>query len=317
MSAVAPAPAAARRRSRTTRSTPRRAALALAGAGVLLGAAAGTGAPAVAAPAPQPGPTGASVSAVGPLGEATASPDGPTTLTLTGSGFQSIDGGFGGIYVLFGWVADGAWQPSAGGGFGVTYAYQPDVQAAENSGYQKFVTFPGSTTASEANGSEVALDGSWATDLVIPGPVLQVTDASGANPRELDCRVETCGVITFGAHGVVNANNETFTPISFTTAEGAAPVEEPAVEVSPAEAPAEEAPADQGEDASAEGSASAEEPPASAAAAAEDGAATADDESGSSSAAPWIIAGTTAAAAIGSTTAAVVAVRRRKASSEA
>ena len=29
--------------------------------------------------------------------------DGESTLKLSGSGFQSVEGGFGGIYVLFGW----------------------------------------------------------------------------------------------------------------------------------------------------------------------------------------------------------------------
>ena len=30
----------------------------------------------------------------------------------------------------------------------------------------------------------------------------------------VDCRKVTCGVITVGAHGVANANNETFTPVT-------------------------------------------------------------------------------------------------------
>jgi hypothetical protein len=46
---------------------------------------------------------------------ATADPDYATTLTLRGCGFQSVPKGYGGIYVLFGWVADGAWQPSKAG----------------------------------------------------------------------------------------------------------------------------------------------------------------------------------------------------------
>ncbi|TGO06756.1 hypothetical protein [Serinibacter arcticus] len=296
-----------------TATPPRtRTATLLAGAGALalaaLGLAAGGGA-AVAAPAPQNGPTGASVAVVGPSGGAAASPDGETTLSLSGSGFQSIDGGFGGIYVLFGWVADGAWQPSAGGAFGVGYAYQPDAQAAENSGYQKFVTFPGSTTASEANGSELALDGTWATELVIPGPVLSVTDAAGANPRDIDCRVETCGVITFGAHGVVNANNETFTPISFApVAEAVAPVETAVPEPAPTETPE---PSETEEPVAAEPSTTA------AVEAAEEesvGSAEADAGGGGSSAAPWAVAGSAAAAGIGAATAAIVAARRRRAS---
>lgn len=287
-------------RSRTTALLAGAGALALAGFGLVAGAGAAAAAP--VPPAPQNGPTGASVTVVGPTGGASASPDGETTVSLTGTGFQSIDGGFGGIYVLFGWVADGAWQPSAGGTFGVGYAYQPDTQAAENSGYQKFVTFPGSTTASEANGSELALDGSWATDLVIPGPVLSVTDAAGANPRDIDCRVETCGVLTFGAHGVVNANNETFTPISFAPAEAAAPVETTAPEAAPAET---------AEPTAAEASTSdaTEATGNSSVASAE---ANGETEGTGSSAAPWVVARSAAAAGIGAATAAIVAARRRR-----
>ncbi|PWD50929.1 hypothetical protein C8046_09965 [Serinibacter arcticus] len=260
-----------------------------------------------AAPAPQPGPTGATVTAVSSLGDRVASPDGETTLTLTGAGFQSIDGGFGGLYVLFGWVADGAWQPSAGGGFGETYAYQPDTQAAENAGYQKFVTFPGSSTASEANGAELALDGSWATDLVIPGPVLTVTDAAGENARELDCRVETCGIITFGAHGVVNANNETFTPISF------APVAAAESEAAP-EAPAETATESPSETATPTPQATPSPEGEVTASAQESG--TSDvgsaDTGSDSSAAPWVVAGSAGAAAIAAAVTAGVVAKRRK-----
>lgn len=300
-------------RSRTTALLAGAGALALAGFGLVAGAGAAAAAP--VPPAPQNGPTGASVTVVGPTGGASASPDGETTVSLTGTGFQSIDGGFGGIYVLFGWVADGAWQPSAGGTFGVGYAYQPDTQAAENSGYQKFVTFPGSTTASEANGSELALDGSWTTDLVIPGPVLSVTDAAGANPRDIDCRVETCGVLTFGAHGVVNANNETFTPISFAPAEAAdaavAPVETTEPESAPAETAAPSETAESAEPTAAEASTSdaTEATGDSSVASAEAGGET---EGTGSSVAPWVVAGSAAAAGIGAATAAIVAARRRR-----
>lgn len=147
-----------------------------------------------------------------------AADDGPTTLTLEGSGFQSVAGGFGGIYILFGSVTGDAWAPSQGGGFGTTYFYQPDTQDANNAGMQGFVAFPGSSTEGDAGGV-MTDDGSWSTELIVSGPVFTVTDADGAE-RELDCRVETCGVITLGAHGVVNASNETFTPVSFEAAGG-------------------------------------------------------------------------------------------------
>ncbi|MDR1635157.1 MAG: hypothetical protein LBS27_09630 [Bifidobacteriaceae bacterium] len=164
-------------------------------------------------PAQPAGAAGASVAVSGKQGAAAANADGPTTLRLAGSGFQSIQGGFGGIYVLFGSVS-GNWRPSAGGVGGRDFLYVPDVQAKDNAGREKFVAFPGSETAASANGGAIAADGSWSTTLEVPGAVFEVEDASGAAQR-VDCREVQCGVITIGAHGVVNANNETFTPVSF------------------------------------------------------------------------------------------------------
>lgn len=175
-------------------------------AGALAGlAVGGVGGPARAA--------GASVAVAGVGGEARANAEAATTLTLTGSGFQAIEGGFGGIYVLFGAVS-GDWRPSAGGVGGRDFLYVPDAQTKDNAGREKFVAFIGSETASSANGGVIAADGSWATTLVVPGAVFDVEDAAGQAQR-VDCRQTQCGVITIGAHGVVNANNETFTPVSF------------------------------------------------------------------------------------------------------
>jgi hypothetical protein len=159
----------------------------------------------------------AGVAVVGPDGTARADVAHSTTLTLTGSGFQSIPGGFGGVYVLFGWVNDpagGAWKPSQGGTTGRSYRYVPDVQDRQNAGYERFVSFPGSDTASSANGGLIAADGTWSTSLVVPGPTFQAVDADGAVVTT-DCRLVQCGVITIGAHGVVNPSNETFTPVAF------------------------------------------------------------------------------------------------------
>jgi hypothetical protein len=160
----------------------------------------------------------ARVNVEGPEGGARADLSHASTLKLTGSGFQSIAGGFGGIYVLFGWVSDpasGAWKPSQGGTTGTSYRYIPDVQDRDNAGYEKFVAFPGSETAASANGGLISADGSWSTTLNVPGPTFQSTDANGA-VITTDCRRVTCGVITIGAHGVVNPTNETFTPVEFT-----------------------------------------------------------------------------------------------------
>lgn len=169
-----------------------------------------------------PSPT-AVVTVTSEAGDGVAPEDGPSTLTLDGSGFQAVDGGFGGVYVMFGVVQDG-WQPSQGGVFGSSYVYQMDSQEAENAGYNVFVSFPGSTTEAEANGGVLDPDGTWSAALNVPGPVLTVSDADG-NESQVDCRVETCGVITMGAHGVVNANNETFTPVSFEPAAAEEPSE--------------------------------------------------------------------------------------------
>lgn len=161
-------------------------------------------------------------------GGARAQSDGPTTLTISGSGFQSLPKAFGGVYLMFGWVSDpggGTWRPSRGGHTGSELLYVPDSEAKDNQGYQRFIAFPGSSTSDSANGGELAADGSFSLSLVVPGPTFTAQDRDG-NSRDVDCREVQCGIITVGAHGVVNANNESFTPISFVS--GAAPATEPA-----------------------------------------------------------------------------------------
>lgn len=194
-------------------------------------------APAVPAAAATAGPQ---VVVTGEGGQAVAAPDAATVVQLAGTGFQSVAGGFGGIYVLFGWVDEAAgdgWRPSAGGASGVQYRYAVDEQSQENAGHQRFVAFPGGSTAVEANGGEVAADGTWATELTIPGATLTALGPDGGTD-EVDCRQVTCGVITIGAHGVANANNESFTPVAF--APEAGPESEPvAATDEPSAAPAE------------------------------------------------------------------------------
>nr|WP_157528868.1 hypothetical protein [Kibdelosporangium sp. MJ126-NF4]CEL20537.1 putative minor silk ampullate protein [Kibdelosporangium sp. MJ126-NF4]CTQ89448.1 putative minor silk ampullate protein [Kibdelosporangium sp. MJ126-NF4] len=146
-----------------------------------------------------------------------ADPAYATSLTVQGQGFQSVKNGHGGIYVFFGWVSDpagGAWRPSKGGASGATFRYVQDRETKDNNGYQRFVAFPGSDTASSANGGLLNENGTWSTKLNIPGAKFKAADRSGG-VAEVDCLKTQCGVITVGAHGVVNANNETFTPISF------------------------------------------------------------------------------------------------------
>ncbi|BDI23044.1 hypothetical protein [Herbiconiux sp. L3-i23] len=176
------------------------------------------------------------VDAVAPDGSRlTAAADAETVLTVSGSGFQSIPAGFGGIYVMFGTVSGDSWQPSAGGESGIDYRYVNDDPESP-AGFQQFIAFPGSSTEAEASGGTISPEGTWSATITIPGSALEVTDSSGA-VSQLDCLVERCGIITIGAHGVVNANNESFTPVVFEAAATPEPTTpatpEPAAEPTP------------------------------------------------------------------------------------
>jgi hypothetical protein len=151
-----------------------------------------------------------------------------TTITVSGSGFQAVKGGHGGIYVFFGTVKQG-WQPSKGGRTGSDYFYVPDSEAKANQGFQRYVAFPGSDTADSANGGVMSASGGWSTQLVVPGATFQAYDRDG-EVTTVDCRTVTCGVITVGAHGVTSSRNETFTPVSVaksTSTPGATATAEP------------------------------------------------------------------------------------------
>lgn len=153
-------------------------------------------------------------------GSAVIDPTYMTQLQLSGSDFQSIKNGHGGIYVLFGAIK-GTWQPSKGGKTGVNYFTVPDSESKNNGGYAKFVTFPGSDTADSANGGQISSDGEWSTTMNVPGAKFKTLDRNG-KATTIDCREMTCGVITIGAHGVTNATNETFTKVSVESLSGAA-----------------------------------------------------------------------------------------------
>jgi hypothetical protein len=146
------------------------------------------------------------------FGKAQADPTYLTTLSLRGTGFQAIKNGYGGIYVFFGTVR-GKWRPSQGGVTGEDYFYVPDSESKNNQGFQKFIAFEGSDTAGAAQGIMKA-DGSWSTTINIPGAKFNTVDRNG-NVTSIDCLKVTCGIITIGAHGVKNARNESFTPITF------------------------------------------------------------------------------------------------------
>ena len=206
-------------------------------ASAALVASAASPAPASAAPAAAPSTASVTVDRVDglPAGE-------PTSLQVTGSGFQVVTGGFGGLYVLFGWVDDpegGTWRPSQGGVTGTDLRYAVDEAARDNAGHQVFVAFPGSQTAVEANGGTLGEDGSFSTTVAVPGARFAAPDAEGGT-SEIDCLQVTCGVLTIGAHGVENATNETFTPVTFATDDApATPTAEPSAteQVEPAESP--------------------------------------------------------------------------------
>lgn len=187
----------------------------------------------LAAPAQAAG----SVSVANAEGKAVADPQYATRLTVSGRGFQSIKGGRGGIYVAFGTVK-GAWQPSRGGVTGRDYFYVPDSESGKNNGFQKYVAFPGSDTAAEANGGTLSTSGAWSTSLTVPGSSFQAADRNG-KATTIDCLKVQCGVITVGAHGLKNAHNETFTPIRFEQGSGSAAPSTPASgQPSPTAAPA-------------------------------------------------------------------------------
>ena len=147
--------------------------------------------------------------------------EGETAVTVSGTGFQSIRGGFGGIYVLFGTVTSDNWQPSKGGVTGKDYSYAADDET-KPAGYESLVVFPGSATSYAATGGEISADGSWQSKLTIPGAKFTTYDRSG-NASEVDCTTVQCGIITIGAHGQINANNESFTPVAFSPSAVGAP----------------------------------------------------------------------------------------------
>jgi hypothetical protein len=147
----------------------------------------------------------------------TADPDYATRFTLHGSGFQAVKGGFGGIYVLFGTVK-GAWQPSKGGVSGQDFVYVQDSETKDNHGYERFVSFQDGGTLYAANGGIINPDGTWSADLVVPGSKFPARGRDGG-VEQIDCLQVQCGIITVGAHGVVDPQNETFTPVRFAVPE--------------------------------------------------------------------------------------------------
>ncbi|MDQ6522063.1 hypothetical protein RB608_00550 [Nocardioides sp. LHD-245] len=218
----------------TSRPISRLIVLALLATSLVVALTATTTAPAAAA---------ARITVTNDRGTAAADSKYRTELTISGSGFQVVKGGFGGVYLMFGWVKDprgSSWKPSKGGVTGSDYRYIPDSEdAANNQGYLKFIAFPGSSTSSEAN-AVLGKNGSFKVTLTVPGPTFQSVDRNG-KVTTVDCTKVTCGVITVGAHGVKNPSNETFTPVRFSRVYDAAPAtgqEQPATGADQAAPPA-------------------------------------------------------------------------------
>lgn len=164
---------------------------------LVIGLAVGTG-----SVVPDSADAAARVSVSNEFGNAAADIEHGTTLNLRGSGFLANQGGFGGIYVFFGIRQGGE------------YLYIPDAESKNNAGFQRFLSHPGNTQTGSAAHGTINADGTWQTTLNVPGATFQTTNRSG-QVVNVDCRTQTCGVITIGAHGVNEPRNETFTPVNF------------------------------------------------------------------------------------------------------
>jgi hypothetical protein len=161
-----------------------------------------------------------------------------STVTVNGSDYlvpphaPGVDV-FGGVYVFFGWVAGGAWGPSArnssnnNGSFGYTYSYRGDSGDGstrdDGSGRVRLVSF----TTGGISGSDTPFhmddNGNWTTTLTIEGSTYTFTDPATGQPKTVNCQQTQCGVFTIGAHGIASATNERFVPIGFAGAPAVAP----------------------------------------------------------------------------------------------
>ncbi len=172
--------------------------------------------PAMAAPGGTATGTGTNHSSLSPTltvapGQS-LNPAGDSLLQLTGTGYATVSDfntNFGGAYLLFGVVTpsdpndSGSWAPSAGGVGGVNYDYAPVAGV-----YQSQVNYPIGGT--EAGLGTMDANGNWTSSFLIPGATF-----TGQYGRQINCLVDQCGVITFGAHGQLSSGVEVFTPVTF------------------------------------------------------------------------------------------------------
>lgn len=174
--------------------------------------------PTVPAPDPDEGPYGTSrgTSLTGTDSYITVTPgyaldpDGTTSVTVEGFNFNpgpAVDpgAGSGGIYVGLGQAADPDsedWRRSKGGVTGPG----ADLDYAS----PRFVAHQNSADGDVADAMMDA-DGYWKFELDVPGSTLESFFGGSA----IDCLESRCGVYSFGAHGVVNADNEAATFLHF------------------------------------------------------------------------------------------------------
>lgn len=137
------------------------------------------------------------------------------TVTVTGSGFNPaanvgtrppLAGQPTGVYLVFAKLGD-PWRPSEGA-----------PSTARTVLDQKWVLPAASRAVLDPAGTnpdyvELKADGTFSAGL----------DVTAVTEGVADCTVDTCGVITYGAGGAVNATHELFTPLSFTTTEPTTP----------------------------------------------------------------------------------------------
>ncbi|TAK70662.1 MAG: hypothetical protein EPO13_01960 [Actinomycetota bacterium] len=211
-------------RHRITRSVLAAAVLAVPAVGTI------SALPATAAPAPALQLSASRLTATG-----------PTTITVTGTGYlvpPHAPGAevFGGVYLAFGWVKPGgSWGPSHrssssdNGTFGVSYAYPGDGGGADTrddgSGGVRLISFTGGGLSGEATAFHMDPGGNWPAGpkpvtLVVPGARFSYLDSAGAK-HTVDCQQVQCGVFTIGAHGKASATNEVFAPLTFVGKAGA------------------------------------------------------------------------------------------------
>ncbi|MBX3028523.1 MAG: hypothetical protein KF809_00045 [Chloroflexi bacterium] len=142
------------------------------------------------APATANGPS-ISIEPAGPL------PAGTTTITITGSGFDPTAARGNGIYVVFGPVTPAP-------GFYLDAGLYGAFKWVAPGGVDSPATAP------------LGADGSFSTTLELPSVF---TGSSG----DVDCSVDACAILTFGAHGSTDRSQDTCTPLTFLPGDTASP----------------------------------------------------------------------------------------------